>query len=458
MKRIFYLLISLSLTSVSAQENNEVVEEEIIHPLKWNLNEKGTQSVTIGMWTHVWARSMEMNPGTQVNEVHQDRFNDFGLRRMRLTGTFQLNPRYKVFLQLGTNNQTFTSGGGTGTGADGAGKRAKVYFHDAYVEYTLKKYDSKAKVPFSLAIGSGLHAWNGVSRFTNASTNKMLTFDIPVYNFPGIEISDQMGRQFGVFAHGEIGRLAYRMHVNQPFATSNTPKSENVAIDNNGHNKYSFGGYYSYQFLDRDPQGTSFLAGTYLGEKSMFNVGFGFYNNNKGTATLQEDGSLKHHDINVLGVDVFYEKPFGTGKNKQLFSLYSVYYNYNFGPNYIRTQGLLNPGVKDDTYTGPIAAEGFGNTKYFFGTGSIWHSTVAYMFPKFKDSSTQLQPYVTYAWKDLDAMQTTSHFYDIGMNVLLKGHNAKITFQYASRPLHHAEDLSFMKRAGEWQTCFQIYF
>ena len=457
MKRILYFLFSFTCVSSFSQEKDSVQIVETINPMKWNLNSTGTQSVTMAMWAQVWARSMEMNPGTQVNGIAQDNFSDVSLRRFRITSTFQLSPRYKVFMQIGTNNQTFNSGGGSGTGADGMGKRAKVYFHDAYVEYSIKKLNNKAKLPFSLDMGAGLHAWNGISRLSNASTNRMLTFDIPVYNYPTIEISDQMGRQFGVFAHGEVGKLAYRLNVNRPFATNNQPTSITTAVDNNAHNKFSYAGYFAYQFKDKEQQGTSFYAGSYLGEKTIFNIGLGFYNNNKGTATLNGNNTLNHHDINVVGLDLFYEKPFGTKSNKQALSLYSVFYNYNLGPNYIRTTGLLNPGAKDDSFIGDIAAEGFGNNKYFFGTGTIWHSTLAYMFPKFKNTSTQLQPYVTYARKDLDAMKQVSNFYDIGLNVLLKGHNSKLSLQYASRPLHNSKDLSFMKRAGEWQACFQIF-
>ena len=456
MKRILQLSLFLTFLFSYSQENKEPVTDTPILPLKWKLNESGSQSVTFGMWAHVWARHMEMNPGTKVGTVGQEDFTDIGLRRFRLTANFQLSPEFRVFAQLGVNNQTFNSGGGTGTGANGAGKRAQVYFHDAYVEYDLKKYDAKAKVPFSLSVGSGLHAWNGVSRLTNASTNKMLTFDIPVYNFPGIEISDQMGRQFGVFAHGEIEKLAYRVNINRPFQTSNMPTNNQTAVDNNGHNKFSYAGYFAYQFKERESQATSFLAGTYLGEKSVFNIGAGFYSNAKGTATLEND-KLKQHDINVYGVDVFYEKPFGSKENKHAISLYSVFYQYNMGPNYIRTQGLLNPGVKNDEFTGAIAAEGFGNNKYFFGTGNIWHTTVAYLFPKFKNTNTHIQPYLTYARKDLDAVPEVGNFYNVGFNLLFKGHNSKLSFEYASRPLHNATDLSFMKRAGEWQMCLQLY-
>jgi len=456
MKKILSILLLFVFVFSFAQENKELEGDDSILPLKWNLNPSGTQSITFGMWAQIWARQMEMNPGTKIGTVPQDHFTDIGLRRFRLTANFQLSKDFQAFLQLGVNNQSFNSGGGTGTGANGLGKRAQVYFHDAYVSYDLKKYDSNTKLPFSISLGAGLHAWNGVSRLTNASTNKMLTFDIPVYNFPGIEITDQMGRQFGVFVHGEIEKLSYRMNINRPFQTSIIPTSNNVAVDNNGHNKFSYAGYFAYQFKDRESQATSFLAGTYLGEKSIFNIGFGFYNNAKGTATLENE-TLKQHDINVYGLDVFYEQPLGIHTNKQVLSVYSVLYKYQMGPNYIRTQGLLNPGFKDDAFEGSVAAEGFGNNKFFLGTGNIWHTTVAYMFAKFKNTQTQIQPYFTYARKDLEAIKETANFYDVGFNLLFKGHNSKLSFQYSSQPLHYATDLSFMKRVGEWKMCFQIY-
>lgn len=458
MNRKFIYLFLLFSAVTHAQEKVQENIEEAVQPMKWNLNKSGTQSVSVNMWTQMWVRSMDMNPGTQVNGIAQNNLTDFSLRRFRITSTFQLSRRFRVFMQLGANNQSFISGGGSGTGADGAGKRAKVYLHDAYTEYTLKKLDLTKKVPFSLDMGVGLHAWNGISRLSNASTNKMLTFDIPVYNYPTIEMSDQMGRQFGIFAHGEIGKLAYRVNLNKPFATRVIPNSVTTAVDNNAPGKLSYAGYFAYQFKDREAQNTSFYAGSYLGEKTILNVGLGFYNNNQGTATATIDNGIEYHNMNVLGLDVFYEQPLGDKTRKQAISLYSVLYYYDLGPNYIRTTGLLNPGVRDENYIGDVAAEGFGNNRFFFGTGAIWHSTLAYVSPKIKNSSIQLQPYVTYSLKDLKAMDKVSHFYDIGLNVILKGHNAKISLQYASRPLHHVGDYRLMKRAGEWQAGFQLFF
>lgn len=463
MKKILALslLFTVAFTGFS-QDSTAVIssnspENAPIKPLKFNLNADGTQSVAIGVWSQVWLRSMEMNPGTAVNGIAQERVEDVAIRRFRITGTFNLTDRYTIFMHIGMNNQAFNSGGGAGTGSDGVGKKAKIFFHDIYNEYLFHRYDDSAKVPFSLSAGFGLHAWNGISRLSNISTNKMLTLDIPVYNYPGIEISDQMGRQFGMFVHGELGRLGYRMHMNKPFTAQLQPTSSTAAVDRNGHNEWAYGGYYYYQFAEREGQGSAFLAGSYLGEKSIFNIGGGFYSTQKATATLAENGDYTYHPIRVLAADVFYEKPVGDPAKKMAMSLYSVFYNYDLGPNYLRNTGLLNPGSALDGFAGDVAAEGFGNNRFFFGTGNIWHTTAAYILPRFNQSTVRLQPYVTYAMKDLDAVKNVGHFYDLGANILLKDHNAKLSVQYAARPLNNASDWSSMGHAGEWMACLQLY-
>lgn len=455
-------LLSLGTFYALAQDTLSILkpsipEESPLKPLQFKLNADGSQAINFSIWNQVWVRSMDMNPGTAVNGIEQSRTEDVGIRRMRFTGTLKLSERYKMFFQLGMNNQTFTSGGGVGTGADGKGKKAKIFFHDAYNEYLFKKYDASAKLPFSLSAGVGLHAWNGISRLSNASSNKILTLDIPVYNYSGIEMSDQMGRQFGFFAHGEVGKLGYRMSMNKPFTTQIEPTSTQQAVDRNVHNKWSYAGYYYWQFAEREDQNTSFMSGSYLGQKTVFNIGAGFYTQAKGTATLNTNGGLDYHDIQVLGADIFYERPVGEPAKKMAVTLYSVFYHYDFGPNYIRTQGLMNPGAALEGFTGDLAAEGFGNNRFFFGTGNIWHTTAAFILPRFNQSHVRLQPYVTYALKDLDAVKNTGHFYDFGTNVLLKDHNAKISLQYSLRPLNKAADWSKMGTAGEWMACFQLF-
>lgn len=447
-------LVCMLLCSANLFAQEEPAKEEKKEPLgslKIKFNEAGDKYLQFGIWNQTWFRYIENNPGTMVNELPSENVYDAGIRRMRISTTVQLSKRFKLFFQVGMNNQTFISGGGTANGADGKGKKAKIFFHDAYNEFVVIPKTEN----FSLSVGTGLHSWNGVSRLTNASSNKMLTADLPIYNFPTIEMSDQMSRQFGIFVHGEYKRLAYRFNVNKPFATDIKPTAATIAVDNNQKGNLATAGYIFYQFKDKEAITSSFLPGTYLGEKKIFNVGAGFYSNAEGTTTLNPDSSLSYHNISVFGVDVFTEFPVGDPSKKMSASLYSVFYDYNFGPNYIRTTGIMNPGTVDAGFTGNRVAEGAGNARFSMGTGSIWHTQAGFLLPKFSDK-IRIQPYVVYALKDLEALNQTGHYYDIGTNFLILDHNAKISLQYSSRPLYDPESLKVTQRAGEILASVQI--
>lgn len=453
------LLTALLLTCIQTQsfaqsEVEKEVPKESLGNLKINFNPSGSKYLQLGIWNQVWLRSIQNNPGTLVNDNPQEQTVDAGIRRFRISATFQLNPRYKIFTQVGTNNQSFISGGGTGSGGNGQGKKGAFFVHDAYNEYYVFQENKSLKNPFSLYMGFGLHAWSGVSRLTNASSSRMLTADLPVFNFVNIEMADQMGRQFGGFVHGEYGKLAYRIAVNKPFATNQKPQI-NRALDNNQTGKLAFAGYFNYQFLDRESQATSFMIGNYLGEKKVFNIGAGFYTNKEGAASLDADLNLKRHTMTALGLDVFTDLPIGDPQKKMALNIYSVLYNYNYGTNYIRTTGINNPGIADPNFEGITAAEGFGNAKYNYGTGNIWYTQAGFLLPEFS-KDFRLQPYVTYALKDLKALNQIGHYYDLGANFLIQDNNAKISLQYGSRPLYEEATQKVFTRRSEILACIQI--
>lgn len=467
--KIFIGLICIgSFENLKAQEikDSVVIKKEApkskmqpLGDLKIKFNDDGSKYLKFGFWNQVWFRAIENNPGTLVNGVPQTTTYDSGIRRMRITATVQLSPKYLMFIQMGMNNQSFISGGGTGTGGNGAGKKAAFFIHDAYNEFAilpLVNSETRKVNDFNLYIGAGLHSWNGVSRLTNASSNKMLTLDLPSFNFNTIEVSDQFGRQFGLFAHGEYKKMGYRINVNKPFATNLIPAVGGGAVDNNKSGKLSYAGYFDYQFFDKENRSTSFLAGTYLGEKKILNVGAGFYSTKDGTLTQPLDAVFKSHDIMILGLDVFMELPVGLKEKKMSFSLYSVFYNYDFGPDYIRTTGIMNPGTVDPNFKGTIAKEGFGNAKYLLGTGQIWYSQAGFLLPKFSDK-IRIQPFAAYSLKSMEALSENGNYYDLGANLLLDGHNAKISLQYSSRPLYDKIKNTVFEREGEFIASVQIY-
>ena len=470
--RIFLSLVLFTVShTIFAQDSLKTIEKPInnlenqegvkfknsLGELKINLDPSGEKSLKFGLSSQVWLRSLENNPGTAVNGVPQDKTYDAGLRRMRLTMNAQLSNYYSIFVQLGINNQSFISGGGTGTGANGQGKKPQIFFMDAYNELAIVprvNASTKKANKNHLYIGAGLHGWSGISRMTNASTTKLLTADLPVFNFPNIEVSDQFSRQLGLFIHGEYDKFNYRASVNKPFATNKQPNVGEI-VDNNQAGKLSFAGYGMYQFFDKENTSTSFLAGTYLGSKKIFNIGAGFYTTSSATLSQPEAGVYKAYDNTMIGLDAFLDMPIGLKSKEMSISFYTAFYNYNYGPNYLRTNGIMNPGTKDASYVGPVAVEGFGNAKYLLGTGNMWYTQAGFVLPKFSEKF-KIQPFASYTLKNLEGLNENAHFYDLGANLFILSQNAKLAYQYSSRPLFEADSKEVFKRRGEHILTLQI--
>jgi hypothetical protein len=101
--------------------------------LKVNINPEGTKYVRFIIWNQIWFRSMETNPGTSVNGAPTENISDVMARRVRFLAYAQITPRYLIMSHFGINNQTFASGGASGTngtGGYGQGKKPQVFFHD----------------------------------------------------------------------------------------------------------------------------------------------------------------------------------------------------------------------------------------------------------------------------------------------------------------------------------------
>lgn len=437
------LFTLLASRSVMAQ-GDDIVKDG----LRLKLNEGDDAFVRILLWNQIWARSMENNPGTLMNGEAVGTTMDVGLRRSRLLMFAQLSPRYRAIFHIGINNQTFATGGVpnggvTGNGGDVTlGKKPQVFVHDAWNEYDIVPAKDQADgsiQPFSMTAGIGLHYWNSVSRMTSGSTVNFLAIDAPIFNWFTIEQSDQFVRQFGMFLKGKAGKLDYRVHLNKPFATNATPVASRMptAVDNNGASKAAVGGYFMYQFKDQENNLMPFTVGSYLGTKQVFNVGAGFYRQAEGTrsALIQNtDTIIQKHDINVLGLDVFADLPFGGEKNMAL-TAYSVFYLHDFGPRYYRTVGVMNPGTPDPEFAGQRSETGAGNARPLLGTGNIWYTQAGVLLPKGLIKAMRIQPFMAYTIQSIDALNESIGSIDAGMNLLFDGHHAKLTFQYRSRPM-----------------------
>ena len=438
MKKIFFIaaLLLLSLKSFSQGSTDYGAG------LKFNLNEDGSKFMRVIAWNQIWMRSSQMNPGTMIGGEATSTATDIGNRRLRFLAYAQVSKRYMILTHFGINNQTFINGGAagsSGTGGYGAGKKPGLFFHDAWNEYAVVLPEKDKK--FSFTLGAGLHYYMGLSRLTMASTLNFLTIDAPVFNWPLIENSDQFARQVGLFAKGKYGKLEYRMSYNKPYATNLTPTntsnaSNAVAVDNSGNTKWSKAGYFEYQFLDQEANVLPFKVGSYLGTKKVFNIGAGFYTAPDATKT-SVNSTINKHDIKLFSADVFLDMPIGKKENKMAVTAYSVLYDYDFGPNYLRNVGIMNIGSVDPNFTGSRAIAGAGNAQPTMGSGNIWYTQAGVLLPcKEAKPKIRIQPFGAVTYKNFDALEQSSTQFDVGSNFFIDGHHAKITAQYSTRPVY----------------------
>ncbi|TPG65950.1 hypothetical protein EAH73_11250 [Hymenobacter nivis] len=449
--------------------------------MKFNLSPDGQKYVRLMAWTQVYMRFNENNTGTLrgPSEPKSSQL-DFGIRRSRMVLLAQLSPRFLIYTHLGINNQNAVSGGVSPT-VDG--KKPQFFIHEAVTEYKVNKY---------LNLGAGLHYYNGISRLTNASTTSILTMDLPLTNFPTIDALDQFARWIGVFAKGRVGKFDYRVSMSDPFLTNlpNNPlyvagtqagnplalgfsstsatgvvtnTGTNVANYNPQNDGHVYQGYFSYNFFEPESNLLPYTQGTYLGTKKVLSLGAGFMYNRNGmfsrsasstvalnnytsTTDLFNTVPTEKHDIKLFGVDAFFDTPLDTARRTAV-TFYGVYYNYNFGPNYVRFVGAENPGYGASAYRGNALPQS--------GTGSSVYAQLGFLTgKKTLGSKVRLQPYVAYLHSGYEGLRNAAgerqgvNVYDAGMNFLLDGHNAKITLNYRERPDFNMTTVAGVGTAG----------
>lgn len=444
------------------------------------LDSSGKKYIRFMTWGTFWARRTSANPGTAVNGVAKTSWSDFSLRQFRFVTYSQLSPRYLILADIGIDNQTFSSGGSAGGGNTGnggqtfaatLGKKPELYLHDLWNEYAIvpdRNPLTGKPNKVSLYAGTGLHYWNGISRMTSAGSANYLAVDVPLYNWPLVDLSDQFARQLGIYFKGNAGPVSYRWSVNKPFTVLSSPaaypkgsRDSSYAVDNNATGKMATTGYAAWQFFDRENNLLPYFTGTYVGTKKVLNIGAGYYNSAEGTVTQTTNtasSALIRHSITLWAVDVFADLPFGAKDKNWAFTGYSVFYHYDFGPNYLRYGSIMNENVSAaPNYSGNISQAGFGNAAPIIGTGTSWFTQAGLLLPKsIFDGKTRFQPFGEYSLQRFQRFGSANFTYwSAGGNIYLDGHHARISLKYQTRPIVISDRQAYSR--GSFIIATQIY-
>jgi hypothetical protein len=282
----------------------------------------------------------------------------------------------------------------------GTGANSQVFFHDVWGQYRITDNHS---------IGGGLHYWNGISRANNQSTLNMMTLDNTRQAWATIGLSDQFARHMGIYLKGNLGKLQYRVSINDAITDNlqaNANPSQGAAIYSGRRLLGSkdagrtYAGYFDYNFLDQESNFLPYKVGTYLGGKKIFNVGAGFFLHPKGAVSLDNTNNLTGEDVSIFAVDAFYDAPIG--ENGAAITAYGLAQFNDYGENFTLGQ----------TYE----------------TGQMLHAHLGYVIPSKK--TTKFQPYVHYTNRQIDAIDDSANQFGIGANAYFSGHHSKITLEY----------------------------
>jgi len=395
MKKLLTLVVAIAaLFSFGSLNAKAQGSSDYSGGLKVKLNEDGSKYVRFITWHQFQGIYTE-------GEGDKDATFDTKLRRSRFLAYAQLNKKFMILTHFGINNQTASSGG-LGDSKT-TGKKPQLYMHDAWVQYNVFN-----KTDFTLDFGAGLHYWNGISRLSMGSTLNFLQVDAPIFNWPTIEKTDQFARQMGYYIKGYAGNFQYSFAATEPFKpTAPITLEKGGAAVFNETDKWAFNGYVAYQFAEKESSSLPYRVGTYVGTKSIFNIGAGFYVHPDASIRAEADSALTKENHMFFSVDAFYDQPIG---GEMALTAYGVYYNYDFGKNY--TRGTL------------------------VGTGSIIFVQAGLLLPKdiLGDELGHLQPFAGFSFKDFEGHDDSLTQLDLGVNWFLEGHHSRITLQYSSVP------------------------
>ena len=408
--------------------------------IKFNLNEDGSHYFQATFLNQVWARYNESNPGTTVMGKPATETFDIGLRRTRIQLFGQITDKVFVYFQLGQNN--FNSMYATNP----SGNRKLAFFiHDAVCEYKLTKKNQ-------LKLGGGLTIANGLSRFSQPSIASILTLDVPVFAQATVDQTDQFSRKLSIYARGQISKFDYRFSLSDPFPVNSNGAAPPAISSNSsfallGHQK-QYQAYLMYQFFEHEGHNTPYMTGTNLGKKKIFNIGGGFINQGKATWRKETNGDTTYTDMTLWSVESYLDMPLNKEKGTAI-SAYAGFFNLNYGENYLRYNGIMNP-ANGSIATNAVASPSFGNALPMFGTGKIIYAQIGILLPKklLGENNGQLLPYISVQsgdYQKLNHRQMT--VFDAGLNWLVNGHKAKVTLDYQIRPTYF-QDANGVHRAG----------
>lgn len=334
--------------------------------------------VELGLWTQVWMQSVENGKGEGED------LNDFMVRRAYFYVKGQVTPHFGFFTHIAADRI-----GQEGLDNPSMGLGSGAAFRDLWITWqpseAFKVQAGRMYIPLTRNYGT-------------TSTKTLLTTDLsPLQGGVrgSIFYAGKVGRDDGIVLWGNPadGRLQYRLMV-----------AEGMENDSNPEDSLRFAGRLSLSLLE--PEKGWFNKGTYLGEKKVLSLGFGYDSQEKLIL-----GGEENQDNRVWTVDAFFDHPVGQGA----VTLEAAYIDIG---NCTQTHNITELAAGDDAVD--------------------WYLQCGYLLPV-EIGPGKIQPYLRYETLDVDLREGTD-FSEAGINYYIKGHNAKITAGYTNVDRDGGED------------------
>ena len=394
--------------------------------LKLKLNESGSRYFQITFLNQVWVRDNENNPGTLVEGVAENQSFDIGLRRTRMQMMGQITDRAFIYFQFGQNNFNAQYN-------STSNRKIAPFFHDALGEYRVSSANQ-------LKIGGGLSIISGLSRFSQPSIGTITTLDVPVFAQTSVDQTDQFSRKLSIYARGQVGHFDYRLILSDPFPiTSNGQSPPTLATVANfaqkGHSLQQQG-YLIYQFFDHENHTTPYMTGSYLGSKKIVNIAVGGIYQANAMWAKGIQGDTTYQDMKHFAVESFVDMPINAAKHTAI-SAYLGYFNTNYGQNYLRYNGIMNPANGTNlTAANSITGQGptYGNAYPMFGTGHVVYAQIGYL------NAARFMPYAAATLAKYDRLgNSNTATYNFGLNYYVQGNKAKLSLDLQNRPTYEVK-------------------
>ena len=438
-------LLLLICNAVLAQTTSTVPLAAVNHKPQWEFH----------ALNQVWLRYNESNPGTTVLGEPQSHTTDIGLRRTRFQAYGEVAPKVFLYFQVGQNNfNRMTNLNGN--------RKNTFFIHDALCEYSV--------LGDRLKFGGGLTIANGLSRFSQPSIATILALDVPVFAQTTVDQTDQFSRKLSVVARGQIHRWDYRFVLSDPFPVQSNgvvppaigPNATFALKTHRMQQQVMIG----YNFFDQEPLKTPYMAGTYLGKKKVLNVSLGAIYQGNATWYLSSGNNgldTQYAAMKSACMEVFYDAPLNRQKGSAL-HLYLGLFSTNYGKNYLRFNGIMNPA--DGLPVAGLAKDAgsqYGNAYPMFGTGKVAYLQQAYLLPQNflgeVSQHGQLQVYATECVTQYQRFNDQTHMnWSCGLNWLMPGNQSKLTMDLSNRPAIQLfqSDLYTVTRKSTFTIQYQI--